>query len=168
MNIQPKSNFRWLSPLGICAALLIVQGALYLLIGVAGPIAMDAPVGSKLLIMSNRTDTVVFGDTPENLRQSNPQLIKFRSITYTMFSGMLTAAGILIISLVWFGLRRGSKWALGALALASAALLPYWWLILRFYWQAGASPTLGDLPPFMWIPAVLLLPVVILGWIGLR
>jgi len=168
MTTRPMSNFRWLSPLGIGAVLFILQGILYLLIGVAGPIGIDSGPGRRILIMSNRTDTVVFGDTPETLRQTNPQLITFRSITFTMFSGMLTAAGILLVSVVWFGLRQGHRWALVVLALVNIALLPYWWLILRFYWQAGASPTLGDLPPFMWIPAALLLPAVILGWIGLR
>jgi len=31
----------------------------------------------------------------------------------------------------------------------------------------GVNLTLFDVPPFMWVPAALLLPAVVLGWIGL-
>ena len=161
-------NFHWLSPLGISVVFFILHGALYLLIGIAWPFAADSAASREILIMSPRTDTTVFGDTPENVRRDNPQLIRFRRIAFNIMSGLMVTAGVMLISLAWFGLRQGHHWALGALTLASAVTLPYWWLVVRDYWQAGAPPTLGDLPPFMWIPAALLLPAVILGWIGLR
>jgi len=36
------------------------------------------------------------------------------------------------------------------------------------YLRSGTSVAFGDLPPFSWIPAVLILPSIILGLIGPR
>lgn len=55
-------------------------------------------------------------------------------------------------------------WALGALALTELAVLPYWGLAYQPYTRAGARVGLEDMPPFMWVPAALLIPAVILGW----
>jgi hypothetical protein len=168
MNPQSTFNFQWLSPLGLSVALFLLYGAIYLLIGVLTPIMVDSSVIPGILIISGRPDTVVFGDTPEHIRQTNPILVKLRSIILKMLAGMLVAAGVMVVALAWFGLRQGQAWALGTLAVAGVAVLPIWYLVLRPYFVAGVSLGLGDLPPFMWVPAALLLPAVILGWIGLR
>jgi len=47
-------------------------------------------------------------------------------------------------------------------------VLIFWLAALRPYFRPGVNLTFGDVPPFMWVPAALLLPAVILGWIGLR
>jgi hypothetical protein len=65
-------------------------------------------------------------------------------------------------------LRAGERWALVALTLAGVAVLPFWMLIFRPYVAAGAPLALGDVPPFMWVPAALLIPAAVLGWIGVR
>jgi len=168
MNPQSAFNFQWLSPLGVSVVLFLLYGAIYLLIGVLTPIMVDSSVSPGILIVSGRPDTAVLGDTPENLRQNNPALVKLRSIILNMLAGMLVAAGVMIVALAWFGVRQGQAWALGTLAVAGVAVLPFWYLVFRPYFAAGVSLTLGDLPPFMWVPAVLLLPAVILGWFGLR
>lgn len=168
MSPQPTFHFHWLTPLGISVVLFLVYGAIYLAIGALTPIFVDSDVGSGGLIISGRTDTVVFGDTPEHIRQTNPALIQLRRITVQMLAGMLIAAGVMVVALAWFGLRQGQTWALVTLAVAGVAVLPFWYLTLRPYFAPGVSPTLGDLPPFMWVPAALLVPAVLLGWLGLR
>jgi len=74
----------------------------------------------------------------------------------------------MLISLSWFGLRQGQGWALVALSLGGFAVLPFWWMALQPYFQKGVLLTLADLPPLMLIPGLLLVPAVVLGWIGLR
>jgi hypothetical protein len=165
--VAESQPFSWWSPLGISVLLFIVHGAIYLVIGFLAPFAMDSPASRDILVMSRRTDTELLGAPPDDLRATNPPLVTLRRITFTLLAGMMVAAGVLIVSLAWFGLRDHQSWALVALTVASAIVLPFWWLVLQQYLRAGASPTLGDLPPFMWIPAVLLLPAAILGWIGL-
>jgi hypothetical protein len=78
------------------------------------------------------------------------------------------AAGILVVAMAVFALRDGERWALVSLALAGVAVLPFWVLVFRPYVAAGAALSLADLPPFMWVPAALLVPASLLGWIGTR
>jgi hypothetical protein len=33
---------------------------------------------------------------------------------------------------------------------------------------AGVTIRVGEMPPFQWVPAALLVPAAILGWIGVR
>lgn len=167
MAPSSASEFRWLSPLGISTALFLFYGALYIFVGVLTPILSDTKMGRQSLIISARTDRAVFGD-PEKLLQNDPALAKLRAIMFNMLSGFLVAAGVLVIMLAWFGLRQGQDWALGALALAGVVVLPFWWLVFRPYLNAGAPIGLSDIPPFMWVPGVLLTPAVVLAWIGLR
>jgi hypothetical protein len=54
------------------------------------------------------------------------------------------------------------------LSVAGLVVLPIWVIVFRPYISAGASPELADLPPFMWIPAAVLLPAIALSWIGVR
>jgi hypothetical protein len=41
---------------------------------------------------------------------------------------------------------------------------------VAFHWGSplGVSVALGELPPFQWVPAALLVPAAVLGWIGTR
>lgn len=48
------------------------------------------------------------------------------------------------------------------------AVLPLWYLVFRPYLRADISLSIGDMPPFIWVPTVLFVPAVVLGWIGLR
>ena len=168
MNAQPVLDFRWLSPLGISVLLFLLCGALYVLIGALTPLLLNRGIGEPILIVSPRTDSIVFGRAPAELLQDDPALFRLRTILLTIVGGLLFAAGCFHLALTWFGLRQGQGWALAALAIGGISVLPYWWLALRPYFQPSVSPTLGDLPPFMWVPAALLLPAIIFGWLGLR
>ncbi len=95
-------------------------------------------------------------------------LARLRTSLLNIIGGLLVAAGLLVSALAWFGLRAGQTWAYVALTVGGIAELPFWWLVLRPYFQADVAVTLLELPPFMWITTALLIPVVIFGFIGLR
>jgi hypothetical protein len=168
MNMQPPVEFHWLSPLGISVVLFTLIGLLYVLIGVLAPVFVrSGTVTSGILIVSERTDTLVFGQNPQELLRNNPNLGKSRAILMHMLAGMCAALGVCYLAVVWFGLRAGQGWALAVLAVAGVAVLPFWVIALRPYLQPSVNLTLGDVPPFMWVPALLWLPAVLLGRIGL-
>lgn len=72
------------------------------------------------------------------------------------------------LSLTWFGLREGQRWALVALAVSGLAMFPFWVLVFRPYLAAGAPLGLFDVLPWIWMSGALLVPATVLGWIGLR
>ena len=157
----------WISPLGISVVLFLVVGALYIFTGGATALLLNK-FDLNDLIVSNRTDSIVFGKAPAELLRDDPALFQLRTILLFIVGGLLFVAGCFQIALTWFGLRQGQMWALATLTIGDVAILPFWILALRPYFQQNVNLTLADLPPFMWIPAALLLPAVVLGWIGLR
>jgi len=157
----------WISPLGISVVLFLVYGAIYILTGGLTALLLNK-FDAKDLIFSNRTDSIVFGKAPTELLRDDPALFQLRTILLIIVGGLLFAAGCFHIALTWFGLRQGQMWALTTLTIGGVAILPFWILALRPYFQQSVNLTLADLPPFMWVPAALLLPAVVLGWIGLR
>ena len=162
-------EFKWVSPLGISVALFLLQGALWILVGALTPVLLNTRIDQQGgLIISGRTDKVVFGGSPSELLQNDPALAKLRTILVNIISGLLVAAGVLVFMLAWFALRKEEVWALAALAMAGTVVLPFWLLVLWPYLRAGAPLALFDLPPFMWVPASLLIPATVLGRIGLR
>ncbi len=160
-------TFRWLSPLGISTVLFLVMGALWIFVGTLTVPLHDPTPNATALFVTPRTDTAYFGAPPPELLAADPALIKLRTLLLTVLAGFLLLAGTSFIFLAWFGLRQGHGWALAALGAGSALAVVWWALALLPYVRAGVGLTLGDLPPFMWVPAALLLPAVALGWLGL-
>lgn len=159
---------RWSSPLGMSAAMFLLSGALYALIGVLTPVMMDTDLGRQLLMMSPRTDALLFGAEPSAILDSNPEMVQLREVMAGFVGGILVAIGVLIATVAWFGLRARQPWALIALSATGLLVLPFWYLSFRPYLAAGIAFGLSDLPPIFWIPAGLLLPAAILGAVGLR
>jgi hypothetical protein len=157
----------WASPLGLSTILFFMYGLVYVLIGALTPVMHDSAIGRTMLFISPRADTALFGSAPAELI-NDPALSRLRSLLLIALGGILVAAGVLVIATALFALREGDRWALFALALAGLAVLPFWVLVFRPYVAAGAPLSLGDLPPFMWVPAALLIPASVLGWIGTR
>ena len=157
-----------MSPLGFSVMLFLLHGILYIAIGFLTPIFWNRTTEQSGLIISYRTDKRFFGDEPQKIFQENTSVYKMAQVTLAMLAGMLFIAGIYIVSVTWFGLKAGLPWAYYTLAVAGIAGLPFWWLVFRPYFNAGITITLADAPPFIWVPSLLYLPAVILGWIGLR
>src|SRR6266511_188823 len=99
-----ERDFMWGSPLGGSVILFLLSGALWILIGVLAPLMHDSAVGRQLLVMSPRTDSVVFGGSPPDLLREQPNLATLRTIIFQMLSGMLVSAGGLEMVVTWFGL----------------------------------------------------------------
>ena len=160
--------FKWFSPLGISVAVFLAIGTLWILIGALTVPLLGKGIGPAIIFVSNSTDEAYFGRSPSQLLASDPALSKLRTLLLTVIAGFLLLAGVLFLSVAWFGLRQGHTWALTALAVAGILALGFWVLSLLPYARSGITLTIGDLPPFMWIPAIFTLPAIILGWIGLR
>ncbi len=165
--LSGKPPFAWSSPLGVAVALFLASGALWVLIGIAIPIGVRARWGSPMIV-SSRSDAALLGAELVELERREPALRSARATLSDWVAGLLLAAGILEIAVAWFGLRSGAWWAWWTLTLVGALVLPFWALSLAPYVRAGAPLALGDLPPFMWVPAALLVPAAVLGFLGLR
>ena len=160
-------NLTWLSPLGISVAFFLAIGFIWILVG-ALIVPFHKRAGADIIFVSHRTDTAYFDAPSSQLVSPGSPLSKLRTLLFTVMSGLLLLAGCLFVFVAWFGLRRGQAWALVSLGLAGLPAIAYWAVALLPYFRSGIRVTLGDLPPFMWIPAMLILPATILGWIGLR
>jgi hypothetical protein len=157
----------WGSPLGVSTILFVLYGLVYVVIGALTPLLHDRGIGATMLFISPRADTTLFGAAPIELL-NDPVLSRLRSLLLIALGGILVAAGILVLAIALFALRDGERWAVLALAIAGVSVLPFWALVFRPYIAAGVPLGLGDLPPFMWVPGVLLVPASVLGWIGTR
>ena len=159
-------SFRWTAPLGISVILFTAIGALWILIGLLA-VPLHKRASPDYLFVSQPTDTAYFGAPPSQLAPPNSALAKFRTMLITVLSGLLVLAGSLFVFVAIFALRQGQAWALLALAISGLAAVIFWGLALLPYFQARIAVGLGDLPPFMWIPSALILPAIVLGWLGL-
>ncbi len=161
-------EFRWLSPLGISVILFLLFGVMNVLVGVLIPFFVRPDrLTSNILFTSARTDTALFGASPKDLINQDRNLGLLRLLLNTWIAGLMLGFGLLQIAIAWFGLRTGQAWVLWSLTIADLSMVPFWWLILARYAQAGAMPGPGELPPM--IVYLVVIPVAaLLGWIGLR
>jgi hypothetical protein len=162
------TEFHWNSSLGISVILFLLYGLIYIVIGSLEPFMSQTSIGKTMIVISPRTDEKLFGDKPEKILAENNLMANLRKIIFNMLAAMLLVSGILIISIAWFGLKTGNIWALIVLSVAGIIVLPFWWLVFKPYFDAGIKITITDLPPFIWLPALLYLPAIILGWKGLK
>ena len=167
-QLNPTLEFHWGSSLGISVILFLFSGVLHLLIGVVTPFAVDSEFSRKILMISNRPDTAFFGTAPSQLIQKIPELAKLRAVLSPVVGGWLITIGIFTLAVTWFGLRNFQLWSLITLGICGAVLTLFWIITMRVYFRAGIEIQFSDLPPIFWIPAVSLIPALILGWIGLK
>jgi len=118
------------------------------------------------MLVSQAADSAYFGASPDGQLASDPALSKLRSLLLTVIAGFLLLAGFLLVSFAWFGPRAGATWALVSLGLAGIVAIGFWALSRWPCVRSGVALTLCDLPPFIWIPTALILPAIVLGWIG--
>jgi len=131
MSNPTPFEFRWLSPLGVSVALFLGYGALNTLVGLVIP-GLSRKLGTNGL----------------------PQY------RVDLLSMLWLAFGLFQLSIVWFGLREGQRWALFVLAAADLVQLVGW----VFY---GIQSRDWYAPLFLYA-AVFVVPAILLGWIGLR
>lgn len=142
-------------------------GVFWLLIGALTALLTDKGIGPPMVFISERTDTALFGGPPDEILDSIPELRTLRHITVRgTLAGFLVAAGLLTAVVAWFGLRDPLLWVLVLLTTVGLAVIPYWWIALAPYRNAGIRLTLADIPPFMWVPAIVMPVAGVLGWIA--
>ncbi len=168
MNAQSAIEFRWLSPLGVSVVLFLLFGLMNVVVGILAPFFVRPDrLTSSILFTATRPDTALFGATPEALIAQDRPLGMLRYLLLVWMGGLILGFGLLQLAIAWFGLRNGQTWALWSLTIADLSMVPFWWLILARYAQAGAMPGIGDLPPI--VTYLLVIPIAaLLGWIGLR
>jgi len=145
--------------------LFLIGGGMWLLIGLLTPPLLDRNVGPPILFVSERTDTALFGADPREIRAVNPDLTTLRGIILRALAGLLVASGTLTLGVAWFGMREPETWALTLLTIVGLVVLPYWWVALEPYRAAGVGLRLSDIPPFMWVPAIVMPVAAALGWV---
>lgn len=97
---------------------------------------------------------VLGGMTRAELAATNHEAVHYIDHLHVNVAGLMVAAGIAIIALAWFGVRRGQRWAL-----ATAIAIPVVFLThsLPIHQTAGFSfdmvAHLG--PGLVWLPALL-------------
>ena len=161
-------NARRNATLTASAAIFMVWGALMALAGGLGAGAVAAFMGERFIFMSSRADAMLFGRPVAQLYAADPALRQTVEIYMTMLSAALGAMGIAVTSLAWFGLRRGSRGALVGLSLTPVPFVAWFLAVAMRYHAAGADVGFADVPPFVWLGAVVGLAGGLLGWKGLR
>lgn len=152
--------------MGASRVLFVGVGVFWLLIGVLAALLSDKGIGPPMIFISERTDTALYGGPPEEILESNGELASFRYVIVRVLAGLLVAAGLLTAGVARFGLTEPRAWVLAVLTLIGLGVLPYWWISLAPFRDTGISVGLGDIPPFMWVPAIVMPLASVLGWIG--
>lgn len=124
--------------------------------------------GGSAFFFSEDADRAAIGSDTANLLAMHPGLNAIRQALFGAMAGLLLLGGTLEMGLAWFGVRPGARWAVAFLTLAAILCATLWLFVFAQYWRAGSRPTLGDTPPFIWVPTALHVPAIALGWIGLR
>ena len=174
MNTPPAFEFSWLSPLGLSAALFLIQGVLTvfvaLLVFVINQRIMErrADYADGGIVLSGRMDSLLFGRDLREILRSDPILVQVDMYTMYVRVGLWLAFGIFQVALVWFGMRNGEAWAFWTVVLANVAALAGWVLVALPFVQKGVPLGL-DLPPVVFLWPMFSVPVAtLLGWMGLR
>lgn len=107
--MQVGGAFSWASPLGISVLLFLGYGALYLFVGVAAGFVISGALGpdvsGRALFNTPASDKAAFGleRDPAEILNSDPLLAGLRRLLLLVVSGLLTAAGSLVIAVVLVG-----------------------------------------------------------------
>lgn len=105
------------------------------------------------------------GATRADLLETNPAVVHYIDHLHVNVAGLMAAAGLAMVALAWFGVRRGQRWALGTAVAIPVVFLAH---SVPEHQTAGfAFDALAHLGPgLVWLPA--LLAGTVLAYRGLR
>ena len=83
------------------------------------------------------------GGTPEEIAAFSPQLYDYISHVQVALGGLIIALGVAVVTLAWFGIRTGQKWALWTAFITPVIALV---ISLPMHYVYGLD-TLGHLGP---------------------
>jgi hypothetical protein len=160
-------GFAWGSKLGVSVVCFLLYGAVHLLLWVLVLVSSFVSDDDRFLYMSDKADVVRYGEAPSELMARDPVLRQHRDTMFLAIGALMGSVGVTFLAIAWFGLRRGETWALLALVAAGLIVLPVYAVLLIPYVRVGA-PILMSMPPYWTVPAALLVPGAVLGWLGLK
>ena len=103
------------------------------------------------------------GSTPEQIVAFSPQLYDYISHVQVALGGLITALGVAVVALAWFGIRTGQKWALGTAFIAPIIALVIS-LPLHYVYDLD---TLGHLGP-IYLDVVILIVGTVMSYNSLK
>ncbi len=156
-----------LNPLTASALLFGAAGVFQALIGTATAIYVAAGGAGRALFFTERSDAGAFGQSPAELIAHAPGIDTYRHVVWLALGGLLLGVGLLEAAVAWWGIRAGALWSLVTLTAVAAVMATFWVAILGVYVRHGAAVSLGDVPPFMWVTALLHVLAIVLGWWGI-
>ena len=103
------------------------------------------------------------GSTPQQIAAFSPQLYDYISHVQVALGGLIIALGVAVVTLAWFGIRTGQKWALW-----TAFIVPVIALIisLPLHYVYGLD-TLGHLGP-IYLDIVILITGMVMSYNALK
>lgn len=105
------------------------------------------------------------GVTKAELASTNPELLHYVDHLHVNVAGLMVAAGVGVIALAWFGIRRGRRWALATSIAVPVVFLAHSLPIHQTaHFSFDALVHLG--PGLLWLPALIV--GAILSFVGLR
>lgn len=99
--------------------LLVVAGALFLVHGVGFLYRTFYTPGFELGVHT------LDGVTAPELASTNPEVASYINHVHVSFSGLMIAAGIGVIALAWYGVRRHQRWSLATVLLIPLVFLAF-------------------------------------------
>lgn len=149
-------------------AIFLGWGVMMALGGGLGAGIVARVMRERFIFMSSPADAVFFGRPIQELYATDPALRDAAGIYMTMISAVLGAMGIAVATAAWCGLRRRSRAALVGLTITPAPIVAWFLIVRSSYVARDATITLRDVPPFVWLAALVAIVGGTLGWLALR
>jgi type IV secretory pathway VirB2 component (pilin) len=94
------------------------------------------------------------GATRAQLAASNPEVVHYIDHLHVNVAGLMAAAGIAMVALAWYGVRRGQRWSLATVVAVPVVFMAH---SLPVHQTAGFSfDEVAHLAPgLLWLPALL-------------
>jgi hypothetical protein len=168
-QLTSSSSFRWRSWLGLGVALFLFYGALNALSAIIVPTALHtggAGAAGNTLVLNEKADTALLGRSLTHVQEADPRLGAFLVTFMDTMCAQMMAYAILQLSVTWFALRRGQKWALWASVIATLASFAYNVPIIQTYARFIAVPS--DTWFFMILFGTIVVTAAVFSWLGLR
>jgi hypothetical protein len=139
-----EATFRWRSWLGAAVIFFLIVGLVYFVSAILVPLSLHVNGSDALsgpgVVFSGTGDAQLLGRSSLiGLHHDSPRLDTLLVDSMTSMCAMMMGWAIVMLSVTWFGLRRGQRWAYWALLLSLLVSLVYYFVISSDYSSQGAT-----------------------------